>query len=137
MNLDDINITELIPQKPPFVFVSKLIKVEEGCAVSLLNIDKYTIFTENGYFQEPGLIENIAQTAAAMNGYFALLKNEKVKLGYIGSVKNLKINQLPKVDSSVKTTVKLEHSVMNVDIIKGIINQNNDIIAECEMRVFF
>lgn len=137
MNLDDINITELIPQKPPFVFVSKLIKVEEGCAVSLLNIDKYTIFTENGYFQEPGLIENIAQTAAAMNGYFALLKNEKVKLGYIGSVKNLKINQLPKVDSSVQTTVKLEHSVMNVDIIKGIINQNNDIIAECEMRVFF
>jgi 3-hydroxyacyl-[acyl-carrier-protein] dehydratase len=137
MNLDDINITELIPQKPPFVFVSKLIKVEEGCAVSLLNIDKNTIFTENGYFQEPGLIENIAQTAAAMNGYFALLKNEKVKLGYIGSVKNLKINQLPKVDSSVQTTVKLEHSVMNVDIIKGIINQNNDIIAECEMRVFF
>jgi len=137
MNLDDINISELIPQKPPFVFVSKLIKVEEGCAVSLLNIDKNTIFTENGYFQEPGLIENIAQTAAAMNGYFALLKNEKVKLGYIGSVKNLKINQLPKVDSSVQTTVKLEHSVMNVDIIKGIINQNNDIIAECEMRVFF
>jgi 3-hydroxymyristoyl/3-hydroxydecanoyl-(acyl carrier protein) dehydratase len=136
MNIEDINIKDLIPQREPVVMVGKLLSATENSVTTALEISATNIFCQNGYFQECGLIENIAQTAAALNGYAALLQNDKVKLGYIGAVKNLVIHALPAVNSVIETTVSLENRVLNVDIIKGIIRQNNSVIAECEMKIF-
>ncbi len=136
MNIEDIDIKELIPQREPVVMVGKLLRATEKSVTTALEISATNIFCQNGYFQECGLIENIAQTAAALNGYAALLKSAKVKLGYIGAVKNLVIHTLPAVNSVIETTVSLENQVLNVDIIKGVIRQNNSVVAECEMKIF-
>lgn len=136
MKIEKVNITDLIPQRAPMVMLSNLLKFTDNSATTCLNIKDDNIFCTNGLFHECGLIENIAQTAAAMNGYATLMKNEKVKLGYIGAVKNLRIYKLPEVNSTIKTTVSLQNKVMNVDIIKGIIMQEDSVIAECEMKIF-
>ncbi|MBN1926983.1 MAG: hypothetical protein JW798_14215 [Prolixibacteraceae bacterium] len=136
MNIEDIDIKELIPQREPVVMVGKLLRATEKSVTTALEISATNIFCQNGYFQECGLIENIAQTAAALNGYAALLKSTKVKLGYIGAVKNLVIHTLPAVNSVIETTVSLGNQVLNVDIIKGVIRQNNSVVAECEMKIF-
>jgi 3-hydroxymyristoyl/3-hydroxydecanoyl-(acyl carrier protein) dehydratase len=136
MIIDEINIKELIPQREPVVMVTKLLSATENSVTTALQLEEDNIFCQNGFFQECGLIENIAQTAAALNGYAALLQNQSVKLGYIGAVKNLVVHALPAVNSVIETTVSLENRVLNVDIIKGIIKQNDSVIAECEMKIF-
>ncbi len=136
MKTEKINITDLIPQREPMVMLSNLLKFTDNSATTCLNITDDNIFCNNGVFQESGLIENIAQTAAAMNGYAALMKKEKVKLGFIGAVKNLNIYKLPEVNSTIKTTVSIQNKVMNVDIIKGVVMQEDSVIAECEMKIF-
>ncbi len=78
----------------------------------------------------------MAQTAAAMTGFHALANNTEVKRGYIGAIKNLKIYNLPKTNSTIETTIIIENQVMNVHIVKGKIIQEREIIAECEMRIF-
>jgi len=132
----DQKITDYIPQREPIVMVSELVSATEEKAITRLNITENNIFCENGYLTESGIIENIAQTAAAMTGYNAIQNNLAVKKGFIGSVNKLKIHQLPQSNLSITTTVIIDTVVMNVHIIKGRIHQNEQLVAECEMRIF-
>jgi len=90
------NILSLIPQKPPFVMVDRLHHSDETVTRSGFRVTAENIFTINGQFAEAGLLENIAQTAAAGAGYKARLGNKPVEAGYIAVVKNLEIFGLPK-----------------------------------------
>lgn len=135
-NFEELDIIELLPQRPPMVMVDKIVSCENNHITTQLTIREENVFSFQGNFQESGLIENIAQTAAALSGYQAKKNNEKVKLGFIGSVKNLEISSLPDVGSMIETSVEVIGQVMNVDMIKGEIRQNNQILAQCEMRIF-
>ena len=90
------NIQDLIPQRPPFVMVDKLLSFSEATTSTSFSIKADNIFVENGEFKEPGLVENIAQTAAARAGYISKTENKPVAVGYIGAVNNLEVNYLPK-----------------------------------------
>ena len=133
---EHIDILELIPQRPPFVMVDRLVSAGGRSVTSCLHIREDNIFVANGLFQESGLVENIAQTAAAMNGYRAMIKGEMTGIGYLGGIRELKIMALPGVNRELKTTVTEENNIMNTSIIRGQIWEGQRLIAECEMKVF-
>ena len=116
--------------------VSELIETTNDSAVSKFYIKRDNIFCEDNFLQESGIIENIAQTAAAMTGYKAVIDNLPVKNGYIGAVNNLNIYCLPKAENEIITKIKIENVVMNANIISAAVFQDESKIAECEMRIF-
>ncbi len=130
------NILTYIPQRPPFVMVGELLSADERTARSSLTITDENVLSENGFFTEAGIIENIAQTSALHAGFMASENGKKTPLGVIGGIKNLKISYLPKINDTIITTVSVEHEVMNAKIVKGTVFLNNEIIAGCEMKVF-
>ena len=130
-------IEELIPQRTPFIMVDKLISFSEKSFSSELNIKIDNYFSRDGYFQEEGILENIAQTAAAGAGYSFKVDDKEIKLGYIGAIKNVVIKEIPKVNTLITTQINLVGKVMNVDIVEGTVyDENNNIIASCEMKIF-
>ncbi len=54
-----------IPQKPPMVMVDRIVEINDMTTVTAFLIRADNVFVDNGLFREPGLIENIAQSAAA------------------------------------------------------------------------
>ncbi len=136
MDLPIDDITALIPQKHPFVFVDKLLYADDGLTRSSFVIKHGTLFVKGDQFQEAGLMENIAQTAALQAGYTAAKLNEPVKKGYIGNVKNLEILKLPKVNEQIITEISIGEQIFNVTIITGKIMLGDEVIARCEMKVF-
>jgi len=130
------NIIDLVPQKPPFVMVDKLLNFSETTTVTGLTIKADNIFVEHGLFREPGLVENIAQTAAARAGYISRLENKPVRVGYIGAINELRVFSLPKTGDELKTEIAIENQVFNVTLISGKITCNNEIIAQCKMKIF-
>ena len=130
------NILELIPQRPPFVMVDKLINFTETTTLANLRIQADNIFVENGLFKEPGLIENIAQTAAARAGYIAKTHNTAVQVGYIGAVNNLQIFALPKTGDELFTEITIENQIFDVTLISGKITCNNGVVDQCKMKIF-
>ena len=86
----------LIPQRPPIVMVDSFFGIEENHSYSGLTVTADNIFCETGKLQEAGIIEHIAQSAAARIGFLYTRQGEKVPLGFIGSVDKLKIHDLPK-----------------------------------------
>ena len=134
---DERTIQNFIPQRPPMVMVGKLHSVSGNKTVTSFIIEKDNLFCSGNSFREPGLIENIAQTAAAGEGYRASLEGKQPRPGFIGGIKNLHIHDLPEVNDEIITEATIEYEVMNATIIHGKIFNNQAIIAECEMKVFF
>ena len=130
------NIESLIPQKPPFVMVDKLLNFSDTTITTGFTIKDDNIFVEHGQFKEPGLIENIAQTAAARAGYVSVTENKPVLVGYIGAINNLQIFMLPKTGDELCTEITIENQIFDVTLISGKISCNNKLIAKCKMKIF-
>lgn len=139
--IEGAEVSALIPQKPPIEMVDKLWFNDETTTISGFSVKNDNLFCENGLFTEPGIVENIAQTAALRVGYMVSLmekngENISPPIGYIGAIKKLIINQLPKVGSELKTEVVIQQIIFDVTLITGKTTVNGETIAECEMKIF-
>lgn len=133
-NQDDI--LRFIPQRNPMVMVHVLLEASDAHAVTQLTINPDNVFVASEYFAEPGLVENIAQTAAVHVGYRCSLKDTPIPIGYIAAVKNLRIEKLPKQNSLITTSVKVINQVLDITVIHGTIEQDGKLLCSCEMRIF-
>jgi predicted hotdog family 3-hydroxylacyl-ACP dehydratase len=134
--IKNTDILKLIPQRAPMVMVSGLYSAAEKEVSTFLRIKEGNIFVRDGKLQESGIIENIAQSAAAMNGYRALASGEPVQNGYIGAIKNLEISVLPACGALLVTKVREIYNVMDASIIEAEVRNENVLVARCEMKVF-
>jgi 3-hydroxymyristoyl/3-hydroxydecanoyl-(acyl carrier protein) dehydratase len=130
------NVIPLIPQKPPFVMVGRLLDVEEGITRSSFLIGEDNVFVKDGFFQEAGLMENIAQTAALRAGYMAQAENKPVALGYIGAVNNFEVFDLPKVGDEIITEISTQNQIFDITVLSGKVWLGERLLAQCEMKVF-
>lgn len=130
------NIETLIPQRPPFVMIGKLLNFSETNTTTGFSIKPDNIFVENGLFKEPGLVENIAQTAAARAGYVSKTENKPVLVGYIGAVNNLQVFMLPKTGDELITEITIENQIFDVTLISGKVTCNGQPVAQCKMKIF-
>ncbi|MDH5249345.1 MAG: 3-hydroxyacyl-ACP dehydratase [Cyclobacteriaceae bacterium] len=133
-NQDDI--LRFIPQRNPMVMVHALLEASDDHAVTQLTINPDNVFVAAEYFAEPGLVENIAQTAAVHVGYRCSLIDTPIPIGYIAAVKNLRIEKLPGQNSVITTSVKVINQVLDITVIQGKIEQNGKLLCSCEMRIF-
>ncbi len=129
-------IHRLIPQRPPIVMVDKFFGIEENSSFSGLTISPDNLFCEDGKLQEPGIIEHIAQSAAARVGYIYTEKGEKVPLGFIGAIDKLHIHQLPEAGNELLTEIIVIQEVFDITLIGAKTQMNNQLIAECKMKIF-
>lgn len=136
MNFEQIDILELLPQRPPFVMVDTLLHYDDVKCVTSLLVKEDNIFVENGHLSSSGLIENIAQTCAARMGYINhFLNKETIKLGFIGAIKNLKIESLPKVNDTIRTSIEIVEEVFQMTLVNAVIELDNKVIVSAEMKI--
>jgi predicted hotdog family 3-hydroxylacyl-ACP dehydratase len=129
-------ITDFIPQRGAMVMINSLIDADDDHATSQFQIEADTLFVANGLFREAGLVENIAQTAAAHAGFQFIRKDMPVPLGFIASIKDLKIYSLPRMHTLITTGVRITNSVFGVTFMEGRIEQSGYILCTCEMTIF-
>jgi predicted hotdog family 3-hydroxylacyl-ACP dehydratase len=131
-SFEEINI----PQKPPMVMVDRLVEIIDKTTVTAFLIRENNIFCENGEFREPGLIENMAQTAAAGVGSRPGISGGQAPVGFIGGIRNLRIDGFPKVGQEIVTRVTVMHEVYDATIAQGEVFLDDRLIAGCELKIF-
>jgi len=135
MDPSEYKVTDLIPQRPPMIMIDRLVHAGETTAGGKLLINTANTFCHDGHLLEAGLMEFIAQTAAAWTGFKQLSIGQEVRLGFIGSVKNLVVFSLPSVDTEIESELVLDSELLGYTIITGKIFQSGSLLAECEMRI--
>ena len=134
--LKRIDVHELLPQKEPFVMISKLVHFDMSNTKTETLISEENIFVDNGLFSASGLIENIAQTCAARIGYVnKYILKKGIQIGFIGSIRNLTIFELPKVGDVISTTVDVIEEVFGMTLASSRIILDGRTIVETEIKI--
>ena len=113
------DILLFIPQRAPFIMVDKLLYADEEKATGTFTVTAANIFCEDGFFNEAGLLENIAQTVAAGRGYKQQKENTPVAGGYIAGVKNFEVFFLPSINDVLTTEIFVTGKLFNMTSIAG------------------
>lgn len=127
---------QLIPQRNPIVMIDALFNVDGQCAETGLSITDDNVFCENGIFSESGLIEHIAQSAAAFVGYDSYTKGKLPRLGFIGEVKKFKITRLPQMGERLHSILKVLGEVDGVTLIVAETFSKNEMLVRGQMKIF-
>ena len=133
--IEDITLNELLPQRPPFVMIDRLLSSDEVYSVTELLVRENNIFVENERLTASGLIENIAQTCAARIGYINLSKGATVKIGVIGAISNLNIARTPKVGEKLTTTIKLLEEVFQMTLVEAVVMSGDEELVHANMKI--
>jgi predicted hotdog family 3-hydroxylacyl-ACP dehydratase len=108
-----IDIKHYLPHQPPMLMVDKIVAVDNEHTETIFEIKKDTIFVQNDVFLEAGLIENAAQTCSSIvaQSYFIDENNQEISgvevIGFISTIKSIKIYELPKVGAILTTKAAL------------------------------
>lgn len=132
---EDISLRELIPQRPPFVMIDKMLSFDMTVTVTQLEIRADNVFCKDGRLSAEGLMENIAQTCAARMGYINLNKNEAVKIGVIGSVNNFEVFKTPKVGDVIVTSIEVIEEVFQITMAEAVVKCGDETIAQANMKI--
>ena len=137
MNPQDVDIRTLLPQQPPMVMVDRLISADEKSATTALLIREDNIFVTEGRLNAYALIEVMAQTAAAHLGYVdkCLCGLGDVRIGYIGSIKRMRIDAAPKVGETLTTRMDVQEDFMNMKLVTAESFVNDQRIASAELTI--
>ncbi len=130
------DILQLIPQRPPIVMVSSFDGFDGKISLTTLAISPDNIFVADGKLQESGIIEHIAQSAAARSGYESLLQNKNVSLGYIGAVEKLQLYALPSVGERLTTRIEVLQEVFGITLVEAETLSGDQPICRCRMKIF-
>lgn len=130
------DILSLIPQRPPVVMVDSFAGIDDGISVTGLTIRGDNIFCDGGVMSECGVIEHMAQSAAARTGYVHLEEGREVPVGFIGSVNRFEISRLPHVGETLRTELQIIQEVGAISLIEAATRSGDEVIAQGRMKIF-
>jgi predicted hotdog family 3-hydroxylacyl-ACP dehydratase len=130
------NAADFVPQKPPFVLVDQLIYVDEKTSSCNFTVPAEHIFVNRGFYSTSGMVESMAQTAAAGTGFLSRKDNKKVPIGYIGAVQKLEVIDWPPANAEIRMDIKLLTNILQVSLVSGTVIYQGKTMASCEMKIF-
>src|SRR5579863_3213772 len=129
------DIETLIPQGPPFIMVDRLLESNGTLTRTSFRITADNPLTTNSRFGMAGLIENMAQTAAAGAGFAAFAAGGVVRSGAIVAINNLEITRLPELGEELTTEITVTARVADIVVISGRITCGPSVIATGELKI--
>ena len=129
-------LLDLIPQRPPFVLIDALVSADDTSCATAFRISGDHVLCDDGRLNHSGLLENMAQTAAAMSGYMARQKGDKQDIGFIGDIRDFTCTHLPSQGDEIITYVDVETEIFEVTIVIGRVLLADREIASCRMKIF-
>ena len=134
-NLQDIAITTLIPQRPPFVMVDRVLSCDLSDAVIEFEVREDNIFLDDGMLAPAGIIENMAQACAARLGCVSRMRGGPVKIGFIGDIRNCDIARQPRCGETLTTHVHIVEDVFNMTLAEVCSKVNDETIASARVKI--
>ena len=136
MNFEQIDVTTLLPQQPPFVLIDHLLQYEEKTTTTSLQVREENMFVEDGQLNPCAYVENIAQTCAARLGYInKYIYHRDVCIGFIGAVRNLNVLRSAHVGEKLTTTITVREEVMQLTLVDAIVQVGEETVCTAEMKI--
>lgn len=145
-NKPNIDLRKFLPHRKSILMVDQHLVLTDEVIKTEFKIEPNNIFVDNGYFQESGLIENIAQTCSIIVGssFFtdddADGENNANVIGFISAIKFIHIHKLPKINSTLLSIGNLKSRYdgdgYSICTMLGEVYNNEELLLDCELNLF-
>lgn len=135
MDWQSIPITDLIPQRPPFVMVDKVVSCDNTDAITEFVVREDNIFLDDMKLSPAGIIENMAQSCAARMGCISRLSSGPIKIGFIGDIRDCTILRQPDCHETLTTHVEVIEEVFNLTLANVETKVADEVIASARMKI--
>lgn len=146
--MQEYTIDELIPQRPPFVMVDRLLHCGTTDALTELVVREDNIFVDGDELSAAGVMENMAQSCAARIGYIsrtraaeeAATKSEAEvtageTIGVIGDIRECVFLRLPHPGETLRTHIQVIEQMMNLTLAELTTSVGEETIATARMKI--
>ena len=117
------------------VMVDRFEGMEGEVSLTEMTVREDHLFLTGGVLSECGLIEHMAQSAAAREGFECQRQQRPVPVGFIASVNDFRCESLPAVGETVRTKVKVVQQVGTLSLIEAESSVNGSVIAVGKMKI--
>lgn len=129
--IDKEHIQSLLPQRPPIVMVDTVDAYPDG-ALTTLRIEPDNIFVRDGRLMDSGVVEHLAQSAAAFIG----ARSGNVTIGYIGEIRSMKFGSMPAVGKTIESTIKVEMEFGGAFAFEAETKCGGEVVVKGRLKVF-
>lgn len=138
----ETNPLELIPQRPPMVLVDRFEGIDaEGIDAEGVSTTGYTVvpaglFVAGGRMSECGIIEHMAQSAAARIGWCCRAEGRPVPVGFIGAVSRLELHDLPRTGVHLRTRLRIVQEIGPLSLAEVRTEADGRPLAEGNLKIY-
>lgn len=126
---------DILPQKPPFLFVDSLLSYEGDVTRTAFTVPQEGTLVENGHLTASGLLEHMAQSSAARVGYISkYILKIPIRIGFIGAIRSGRIYRLPSSGETIETTISFVCEIGDVTMVDAIVRSGDEVIAEANLK---
>ncbi len=147
--MQEYTIDELIPQRPPFVMVDRLLHCGTKDALTELVVREDNIFVDGNELSAAGVMENMAQSCAARIGYInrmraveeaatktaAEVRTAGETIGVIGDLRECVFLRLPHPGETLRTHIEVIEQMMNLTLAELTTRVGDETIATARMKI--
>jgi 3-hydroxymyristoyl/3-hydroxydecanoyl-(acyl carrier protein) dehydratase len=120
--------------------LDRLVHCEGMVAGGELLIREGNVFSRGASFTESGMLEALAQTAAARTSLVqrsqAGAENRPPQVGVKGSIKDFRLHFQPKTGETIETEIELLHEFLNASVIRGRVLVAGAEACSAELKIF-
>lgn len=128
-------LLELIPQREPMVMINTLSRSESEFFTTL-TVKSDNLFCENGHLSECGLAENMAQSAAAREGFICHAEGKEIPLGMIGAIEKARFFRLPLSGETITTYIEPVEEIFNIVLLSAVVKAGEEVVAEGKLKIY-
>lgn len=133
----ETNPLELIPQRPPMVLVDRFEGIDaEGVSTTGYTVEPAGLFVAGGRMSECGIIEHMAQSAAARIGWCCRAEGRPVPVGFIGAVSRLELHDLPRTGVHLRTHLRIVQEIGPLSLAEVRTEADGRPLAEGNLKIY-
>ena len=133
----ETNPLELIPQRPPMVLVDRFEGIDaEGVSTTGYTVVPAGLFVAGGRMSECGIIEHMAQSAAARIGWCCRAEGRPVPVGFIGAGSRLELHDLPRTGAHLRTRLHIVQEIGPLSLAEVRTEADGRPLAEGNLKIY-
>ncbi|HNF72197.1 MAG TPA: hypothetical protein PLP34_07285 [Chitinophagaceae bacterium] len=134
--MNALDARTLIPQRDPFVLVDELLDADTTRIRTSFRVPAEHVLFDGRNLREGALLENMAQSIAAGQGFLARQQGSDVSKGFIGAIKKIHIERLPEAGELLHTEAEMLHEIGDARIAAARVFSGDRLLASAEFTIF-
>lgn len=132
-----VPVEMLLPHRRPMCLVDRLVEFDDNSGVVEACIAPDSLLVDkDGTLDRIAFIELIAQSYAAVRGYFDLLGGKEIKKGFLVAAKQIKLKGKTVPGDLLRISVTTTDEVGDFNIADGVIMKGDTVLASGNITVW-